>query len=90
MSGDRSISPNLSKMYRSYYSHTEQLFRPANGKGMFDTLEEAIQKYNSENSGKDGKMYMVPFDKEAKNNLIVAIYTPFMAKVHSILSRLED
>ena len=53
-------------MYRLYYSHTEQSFGPANGKGMFDTLEEAIQKYNSENSGKDGKMHMVPFDKEAK------------------------
>ena len=83
LSGDGSICPNLSKMYRLYYSHTEQSFGPANGKGMFDTLEEAIQKYNSENSGKDGKMHMVPFEKEAKKNLIVAICTPLMARVHN-------
>ena len=81
---DRSNCPRRTDFNALYIKFCEEHFGSRSGVEMFSLLEEKIA--NLKKSEEDLKIDYQPYDKEKGSALIIAIVTPFMCRVHNMVS----
>ncbi|XP_041453554.1 uncharacterized protein LOC121406612 [Lytechinus variegatus] len=80
-SADRSLCPDLKFCYRLYYKIFQRAYGSSDGADMIASVEEkVIAKYNAEAGMTCAKM-----ERTSNEDLIIAICTPLMQRVHSII-----
>lgn len=89
---DRRYNPRKS-VYRLHKKWLQKNIGPESGDGMFKELEKRIEEYNSDNKDRGGKAALQRFearmgkDKTSDTPLALAICTPIMARVHSMVQQ---
>ena len=81
---DRSKCPRRTDFNALYIKFCEEHFGSRNGVEMFSLLEKKIE--NLKKNEKGLKLNYQPYDKESGSALILAIVTPFMCRVHNMVS----
>lgn len=81
---DRSNCPRRMDFNALYRRYCEELFGGRNGPEMFSKLEEKINDLRRKED--DLKISYKLYDKENGSSLIIAIVTPLMVRVHSMVS----
>lgn len=90
---DRRYNPRKSDVYRLQKKWLQNIIRPERRDGMLEELEKRIEGYNSENKDRGGKAALQRFeagmgkDKTSDTPLALAICTPIMARVHSMMQQ---
>ena len=80
---DRSISPRRRDFNVLYRKYCDEHFGARNGVEMFEKLEEKILSFKE--NIKDVKIKYQMYDKEERSSLIIAILTPLMERVHTMV-----
>ncbi|XP_035516707.1 uncharacterized protein si:dkey-75a21.2 [Morone saxatilis] len=77
---DRSVCPDLQFCYRLYYKQFKKAHSAAAGEELFKDLEQTLDDYNKEQGDVCARMC-----KTSDNQLVIAICTPMMKRVHARL-----
>nr|XP_054753693.1 uncharacterized protein LOC129259425 [Lytechinus pictus] len=85
-SADRSLCPDLKFCYRLYYKIFQRAYGSSDGADMIASVEEkVIAKYNAEAGMTCAKM-----ERTSNEDLIIAICTPLMQRVHSMIGHSSE
>ncbi|XP_073334841.1 uncharacterized protein [Pagrus major] len=77
---DRSVCPDLRFCYRLYYKLFKKVHGTAAGGEMFKDLEQKLDEYNKEQGDVCARM-----SQTSDNQLVIAMCTPMMRRVHARL-----
>ncbi|XP_070839700.1 uncharacterized protein [Chaetodon trifascialis] len=82
---DRSVCPDLHFCYRLYYKLFRRAYSAAPGEEMFKDLQQTLDDYNKEQGDVCARVC-----KTADNQLVIAICTPMMRRVHARLKESSE
>lgn len=81
IAADGSLCPNLQWVYHKYYSKFKKEYGASDGVEMVKSLEHFIDIYNVKCKDECAKLFF----NESENEIIIAICTPLMKRVHQNL-----
>ena len=80
---DRSKLPRRSDFYNIYTNHFKEVFGAKNGQKMMDALNARIKESEEDDPGMS--IFKQSFDSDTNKPFVLAIVTPFMKRVHSMV-----
>jgi hypothetical protein len=85
-----SLCPSLSWCYKLYYKHFKAKYGESNGAAMVDDLNKFVDKYNAECGDICAKVQYDPSETCTSSDLVVALCSPLMKRVHGQLRSSEE